>query len=274
MLPATRPLHTFAAAAALLCAANIASAQTKPAVPAKAKPAATSTTDKAPGAVLYVPGAYEDWKPDLAPQIGAVAGSTTRFEGYVNIAGTGEQPFKFTDAPDWTHTNYGNGGGSKLDPDGKAGGLTVPAGGYYELTADIEKKSWSATKTTWSVIGNATPGGWEKDTPMTYDPARQAWTVTVALKADGSFKFRANNAWKIDFGLDSNGKLQYVDNPFLITTPASRISRCPTTGPTRSPWTCTSPGNTPTASSSRNNPASRPARRPRASTGGRRSPHR
>ena len=230
MLPATRPLHTFAAAAALLCAANIASAQTKPAVPAKAKPAATSTTDKASGAVLYVPGAYEDWKPDLAPQIGAVAGSTTRFEGYVNIAGTGEQPFKFTDAPDWTHTNYGNGGGDKLNPDGQAGGLTVPAGGYYELTADIEKKSWTATKTTWSVIGNATPGGWEKDTPMTYDPARQVWTVTVALKADGSFKFRANNAWKIDFGLDSNGKLQYVDNPFFDYNPSIKDLTVPDDG--------------------------------------------
>jgi len=31
----------------------------------------------------------------------------------------------------------------------------------------------------------------------------------------GSFKFRANNAWKIDFGIDATGKLGYVDNPLF-----------------------------------------------------------
>ena len=152
-------------------------------------------------------------------------------KGFVNFTGTGEQPFKFTDAPDWAHTNYGAGtGGGTLNPDGQAGGLTVPAGGYYELTADLDKNTWTATKTTWSVIGNATPGGWEKDTPMTYDADKQAWTVTLLLKADGSFKFRANNAWKIDFGLDSDGKLQYVDNPFFDYSPKIKDLTAPDDG--------------------------------------------
>ncbi len=177
-----------------------------------------------------MPGAYQGWNPATAPQIGAVAGSGKRFEGFVNFTGTGEQPFKFTNAPDWTHTNYGNGGSGTLDPDGHAAGLTVPAGGYYELTADLEKNTWTATKTTWSVIGNATPGGWENDTPMTYDADKQVWTVTLTLKADGSFKFRANNAWKIDFGLDSNGKLQYVDNPFFDYNPKIKDLTAPDDG--------------------------------------------
>ena len=215
MFPAPRLLQEFVAVAAFFCTVGTASAQTKPVSPAPAKSSATPVADKGSGAVLYVPGAYQDWKPATAPQIGAVAGSTRRFEGYVNFTGTGEQPFKFTDAPDWTHTNYGNGGGGKLDADGQAGGLTVPSGGYYELTADLDKMTWTATKVAWSVIGNATPGGWEKDTPMTYDANKQVWTVTLPLKADGSFKFRANNAWKIDFGLDGSGKMQYVDNPFF-----------------------------------------------------------
>ena len=223
MSPLIRPLKTCFTVATLFCAVGSVSAQTKPSKPGAA-------TDKTSDAVLYVPGAYQDWKPAVAPQIGAVAGSKARFEGYVNITGTGEQAFKFTDAPDWTHTNYGNAGGNKLDPDGQAGGLTAPAGGYYELTADIDKRTWTATKTTWSVIGNATPGGWEKDTPMTYDPAKQVWTVTLALKADGSFKFRANNAWKIDFGLDSNGKLQYVDNPFFDYNPSIKDFTVPDDG--------------------------------------------
>ena len=218
MLQATRFLPTILSAAALLCAANTGFAQAKPAKStAPAKPAATAQPTPAleAEAGLYVPGAYQDWKPATAPEIAPTAGGTGRYEGYVNFPGTGEQPFKFTDAPDWTHTNYGSSGGDKLSTDGQAGGLSVPGGGYYELTADLEKKTWTATKTTWSVIGNATPGGWDKDTPMTYDADKQVWSVTLPLKADGSFKFRANNAWKIDFGLNSDGKLQYVDNPFF-----------------------------------------------------------
>ncbi len=222
MSPTNRFFPKIFSTVTFFCAASACCAQVKSTPPAKAKPATPAATAKPSAseesdtAVLYVPGAYQDWKPESAPQIGSVAGSTTRFDGYVNFTGSGEQPFKFTDAPDWTHTNYGGGSGSsagKLDSDGQAGGLTVPAPGYYELTADTSKQTWKATKVTWSVIGNATPGGWEKDTPMTYDADKQVWTVTLAMKADGSFKFRANNAWKIDFGLDSNGKLQYVDNP-------------------------------------------------------------
>ena len=117
MRQATRFLPTILFAATLLCAANACFAQAKPSKPsAPAKPSATAKpdSDKDSGAVLYVPGAFEDWKPATAPQIASVAGSTARYEGYVNFPGSGEQPFKFTDAPDWTHTNYGNGGGDKL----------------------------------------------------------------------------------------------------------------------------------------------------------------
>ena len=179
---------------------------------------------------MYVPGAYQNWKPESAPQIASVAGSSTRFEGYVNFTGVGEQPFKFTDATDWTHTNYGAGPNHTFDVDGQAAGLTIPSGGYYELTADLDKGTWTATKTTWSVIGNATPGGWEKDTPMTFDADKQVWTVTLPMKADGSFKFRANNAWKIDFGLNEDGKLQYVDNPFFDYNPQIKDLTVPDDG--------------------------------------------
>ena len=188
--------------------AKTASAPSKTsATPAKASPPSTSDV------VLYVPGAYQGYKPGAAPTLNPVVGSPGVFEGYVNFTGSGIQGFKFTDAPDWDHTNYGNGGPGSLNTEGTAEDLTVPAEGYYELTVDLNKKTWAGTKTTWSVIGDATPGGWEKDTPMTYDPNKQVWTVTLPMKGAGSFKFRANNAWKIDFGLDSDGKLQYADNP-------------------------------------------------------------
>ena len=164
---------------------------------------------------LYIPGAYQNWDPSTAPLLNPVAGKPGLYEAYENITGTGIQYFKYTNAPDWNHTNYGDGGNSKLSTDGNAAGLSVPDGGYYELTANMNTNTWTATKTTWGIIGDATPGGWDKDTQLSYDAIKQVWTLKANMKASGSFKFRANNAWVIDFGVDSNGNLAYADNPFF-----------------------------------------------------------
>ncbi len=88
-------------------------------------------------------------------------------------------------------------------------------GGYVEVTANFNTNTWTATRTTWGIIGDATPGGWNTDTQLTYDVTNQVWKTTAVMKAIGSFKFRANNAWVIDFGIDANGNLQYVDSPFF-----------------------------------------------------------
>lgn len=54
-------------------------------------------------------------------------------------------------------------------------------------------------KTDWGLIGDATPGGWDSDTNMTYDTATRTWKVTLDLKA-GNVKFRANDAWDLNYG--------------------------------------------------------------------------
>jgi len=165
--------------------------------------------------VLYVPGAYQGWDPATAPVIAEANGKPKMYEGYVYMAGSGGQDFKYTNSPDWDHINYGDGGNGTFSIDGAAAGLHVADGGYYELTADLNTNTWTATKTTWSIIGDATPGGWNADTQMTYDEANHVWKVTADMVAGGSFKFRANNAWVIDFGIDADGNLVYADNPFL-----------------------------------------------------------
>ncbi|MEP6713684.1 MAG: SusE domain-containing protein [Ferruginibacter sp.] len=169
--------------------------------------------------VLFVPGAYQGWSPPTAPVIAEANGRPKMYEGYYYMPGSGPQYFKYTDAPDWNHTNYGDGGNGSFSTDGAAGGLSVPDGGYYELTADLNSNKWTATKTTWSIIGDATPGGWGSDTQMTYDIVNEVWKITADMKKDGSFKFRANNAWNNDFAVDNNGKLLYADNPFFGYTP-------------------------------------------------------
>jgi hypothetical protein len=172
---------------------------------------------------LWVPGAYQNWDPASAPTLNPVPGLPGVFEGYVNIAGSGNQGFKYTNAPDWNHTNYGDPsgevGGGTLTTDGNAGGLSVANGGYYELSANLNNLSWTATATTWGIIGDATPGGWNTDTQMSYDATNQVWTVTASMKQAGSYKFRANDAWVVDFGIDNSGNLQYADNPLFTYNP-------------------------------------------------------
>ena len=165
--------------------------------------------------VLYLPGFYQGWSP---PTAGTVAAEVTGiYEGYIYMP-TSTDPsayhFKFTSAPDWNHINYGDSGtAGLLTTDGTAGDLVLPAAGFYELTANTTTLAWTATPCTWAIIGDATPGGWSTDTQMTYDPTKNVWTVTAAMVSTGSYKFRANKAWNIDFGIDANGHLQYADNP-------------------------------------------------------------
>ncbi|RYE16124.1 MAG: hypothetical protein EOP51_26410 [Sphingobacteriales bacterium] len=180
---------------------------------------------------LWIPGEHQGWNPAAAPLLNPVAGRPGMYEGYIFMSGgAGTKYFKYTSAPDWNHINYGDGGNGTFSTDGAAGGLNVPSGGYYEVTADFNTNKWTATKTDWGIIGDATPGGWGGDTPMSYDPATQVWTVTCNMVANGSFKFRANGAWNIDFGIDGSGKLVYADNPFLGYTPNLNNLSVPTTG--------------------------------------------
>ena len=180
---------------------------------------------------LWIPGEHQGWDPATAPLLNPVEGRPGMYEGYIFMpGGAGTKYFKYTSAPDWNHINYGDGGNGTFSTDGAAGGLNMPSGGYYEVTADFNTNRWTTTKTDWSIIGDATPGGWGTDTPMSYDPATKVWTVTCNMVSNGSFKFRANNAWAIDFGIDAAGKLVYADNPFLGFTPGLNNLTVPTSG--------------------------------------------
>lgn len=153
-------------------------------------------------AFLYVAGDYQGWSPQSAPPLASTDGAT--FEGYVNISSTGG--FKLTSAPDWNHTNYGDGGNGKLSTSG--GNLNIPAAGFYRLQANTAALTWNATLTKWGIIGDATPKGWDASSPLSFDAASNMWTIaSIALKP-GSYKFRANDAWDINLG-GNPAKLNY-----------------------------------------------------------------
>lgn len=165
---------------------------------------------------LYVPGGHQGWNPGAAPFV-YNRNFDMKFDGYVYFSAGNE--FKFTSQPNWDGINYGNGGEGILSDDGGAGNLSVAEDGYYRLSVDLSGSpyTYSAVKTEWGLIGDATAGGWDNSTAMTYNADTKLWTVVTNLEAGKSFKFRANNAWEINLdGAADN--LSYNGDNIEVTT--------------------------------------------------------
>ena len=155
--------------------------------------------------ILGVPGSYQGWNPaDSSTSIASVK-SNGKYEGYINFPDAGTK-FKFTQGPSWDNNWGDNGDDGTLDQNGAD--ILAADAGYYKLNVDLPNLTYTKLKTTWGVIGDATPGGWGADTPMTYDATAKVWTVTMDLTA-AKFKFRANGTWDLNYGdNNANGGLQ------------------------------------------------------------------
>jgi hypothetical protein len=164
---------------------------------------------------LWLPGDYQGWDPGAAPTIKSV--SDNAYEGYVYFSGAAE--FKFTSAANWDNTNYGNGGDGVLTTDGLAGNLSVASAGYYLIKVNTADLTYQITLiSTMGMIGTATPGGWDSSTALTFDAQTGLYSKTIAL-IPGALKFRANDAWTINYGpADSNALNGYLifDDPGAI----------------------------------------------------------
>ena len=148
----------------------------------------------------YVAGSYPgsalaDWAPDKSPQVVSTIAAADKLEGYVYMAKAANE-WKFASQPNWDGPNYGAGAAGKLD--GAGGNFNSPAG-YYKINVDAAAMSYTAVATVWGVIGSATPGAWDNDTPLTYNPASRTWIGSVHLTG-AEFKFRANNNWDFNYG--------------------------------------------------------------------------
>lgn len=150
---------------------------------------------------IAVPGNHQGWAPDAAdvPELASPAYGETNYEGFVWLDGG----YKFV-APaadgtySWDNTNWGDDGSfSGILQVG--GGNAEATAGYYLVKADTAELTYSATLTEWGIVGAATPGGWDNSTPLTYNSTSKKWEGIITLTS-GEFKFRANNAWTINFG--------------------------------------------------------------------------
>ena len=74
--------------------------------------------------------------------------------------------------------------------------------GFREISVNKDGDFTQSAPTTWGLIGDATSGGWNSDTPMEYDEDTRMWTCTTSLIGGKEFKFRANSGWEINLGGD------------------------------------------------------------------------
>jgi len=78
--------------------------------------------------------------------------------------------------------------------------LSMPEAGMWYIKADLATMTWEAKKTTWGIIGDATPEGWDAQTNFTnFDASTNTYTIEISLTAK-ELKFRGTDDWSVNYG--------------------------------------------------------------------------
>lgn len=171
---------------------------------------------------LFIVGTVNDWVPEAALYM--IALDNAVFKGYQHL--TADDMIKFliergSWAGNWGSPAAGT-DGTITDNDNADVAVGQLAGfdgeGFYEIVADIANGTIAISKiTTIGVIGSATAGGWDNSTPLDWDAENNVWTADVTF-TEGDYKFRANDAWDINWGGDLTNLTLGGDN---ITSPGA-----------------------------------------------------
>lgn len=154
--------------------------------------------------------AYNNWSPGKGQFVFDFEGTDTKYSGVIDFGeDVSALQFKFVGTA-WGNNEFSVPAGEAQTPE--AAELPLVAGGgdnisaytthrYYSLTLDksapkvIKNFSFNSI----GVIGDATATGWDADTDMQFNPEKQRFYVDMTL-ADGTIKFRANDAWDLNWG--------------------------------------------------------------------------
>ncbi|MBR4603083.1 MAG: hypothetical protein IKO37_11065 [Prevotella sp.] len=112
------------------------------------------------------------------------------YTGFVYLNGE----FKFKpNADNWTDDWEWDGDG-KISVNGQG---NVPAAtGLHRIDVDIVNLTYTLSKIDFvDMIGDATAGGWDNGTVLTWDDAEGCFSVITSIAAQGTVKFRGNGTW-------------------------------------------------------------------------------
>ncbi|WP_286761460.1 SusF/SusE family outer membrane protein [Salegentibacter sp. UBA1130] len=133
------------------------------------------------------------------------------FEG--RFAGGGDiEGFKFLQTTAW-QPQWGLSNGELTNSDilgNDPNAFPVEDDAYYSLMVNVDEMTYTweeidesavEVETNIGIIGDATPGAWDDDTDMTqseFNP--HIWYIEGIELTDGEAKFRADDAWDLDWG--------------------------------------------------------------------------
>jgi hypothetical protein len=112
------------------------------------------------------------------------------YTGFVYLNGE----FKFKpNADNWTDDWEWDGDG-KINVNGRG---NVPAAtGLHRIDVDIVNLTYTISKIDFvDMVGDATAGGWDNGTVLTWDDAEGCFSVVTSIAAQGGVKFRGNGTW-------------------------------------------------------------------------------
>ena len=160
--------------------------------------------------------AYNNWTPGKGQFVFDFDGNDAKYSGVIDFGeDVSALQFKFVGEA-WGNNEYSVPAGEAQAPE--AAELPLVAGGGDNISAYTTHRFVSLTldKATpkviknfsfnsLGVIGDGTPTGWDADTDMSFNADKQRFYVDLTL-VDGTIKFRANDAWDVNWG-GANGLL-------------------------------------------------------------------
>lgn len=196
---------------------------------------ATGAPEAKPADVQFVVTAYSETYPDGVPSALLTVKVTTykaTYPSYIQLTGTDKKipqstatkglfecfvnlasdtNFKFLDPDAGTEIGSDDAEFTTDDKGNKVINGTIGGNAAISLSAGIYRISTSLKFNTLQIvkiesmglIGSATVGGWDKETPLEYDGVANTYSVVTTLTKDGEYKPRANDNW--GYAIDANG---------------------------------------------------------------------
>ena len=154
--------------------------------------------------------AYNNWSPGKGQFVYDFEGTDAKYSGVIDFGeDVSALQFKFVGAA-WGENEFSVPAGEAQAAE--AAELPLVAGGgdnisaytthrFYSLTLDksTPKVIKNFSFNSLGVIGDATPTGWDADTDMEFNAAKQRFYVDLTL-IDGKIKFRADDDWAVNWG--------------------------------------------------------------------------